>query len=117
MIVNLIGATRTTAGLRVRCELDRGAYPEGPNDLRRADGAPQADAASLPRRLELHHPPGTLTTRNWCVCSLTTPNWEAFLRGLRERSWIEGQNVVIESRYTQGRPERFPELVAEVLRR
>jgi hypothetical protein len=29
VIVNLIGATRTTAGLRVRCELDRGAYPKG----------------------------------------------------------------------------------------
>ena len=29
MIVNLIGATRTAAGLRVRCELDRGAYPKG----------------------------------------------------------------------------------------
>ncbi|MGH2372046.1 MAG: ISAzo13 family transposase [bacterium] len=29
VIVNLIGATRTTTGLRVRCELDRGAYPKG----------------------------------------------------------------------------------------
>jgi DDE family transposase len=29
VIVNLIGATRTTAGLRVRCELDRGTYPKG----------------------------------------------------------------------------------------
>ncbi len=29
VIVNLIGATRTAAGLRVRCELDRGAYPNG----------------------------------------------------------------------------------------
>jgi hypothetical protein len=29
VIVNLIGATRTAAGLRVRCELDRGAYPQG----------------------------------------------------------------------------------------
>jgi len=29
VIVNLIGATRTTAGLRVRCELDRGTYPQG----------------------------------------------------------------------------------------
>ena len=29
VIVNLIGATRTPAGLRVRCELDRGAYPKG----------------------------------------------------------------------------------------
>jgi len=29
VIVNLIGGTRTTTGLRVRCELDRGAYPKG----------------------------------------------------------------------------------------
>jgi Rhodopirellula transposase DDE domain len=29
VIVNLIGRTRTAAGLRVRCELDRGAYPKG----------------------------------------------------------------------------------------
>ena len=29
VIVNLIGATRTAPGLRVRCELDRGTYPKG----------------------------------------------------------------------------------------
>ncbi|MFQ5830660.1 MAG: hypothetical protein ACE5JD_16130 [Candidatus Methylomirabilia bacterium] len=29
VIVNLIGSTRTSAGLRVRCELDRGTYPKG----------------------------------------------------------------------------------------
>ena len=29
VIVNLIGATRTAAGLRVRCELDRGTSPKG----------------------------------------------------------------------------------------
>ncbi|MGH7310820.1 MAG: ISAzo13 family transposase, partial [Candidatus Rokuibacteriota bacterium] len=29
VIVNLIGATQTAAGLRVRCELDRGTYPKG----------------------------------------------------------------------------------------
>ncbi|MFQ5830970.1 MAG: ISAzo13 family transposase [Candidatus Methylomirabilia bacterium] len=29
VIVNLIAATRTAAGLRVRCELDHGAYPKG----------------------------------------------------------------------------------------
>jgi hypothetical protein len=29
VIVNLIGATRTATGLRVRCELDRGTYPKG----------------------------------------------------------------------------------------
>ena len=29
VIVSLIGSTRTAAGLRVRCELDRGRYPKG----------------------------------------------------------------------------------------
>ena len=29
VIVTLIGSTRTGAGLRVRCELDRGTYPKG----------------------------------------------------------------------------------------
>jgi transposase len=29
VIVNLIGGTRTATGLRVRCELDRAAYPKG----------------------------------------------------------------------------------------
>jgi hypothetical protein len=29
VIVNLIGSTRTAAGLRVHCELDRGRYPKG----------------------------------------------------------------------------------------
>ena len=29
VIVNLIGATRTATGLRVRCEVDRGTYPKG----------------------------------------------------------------------------------------
>src|SRR5215510_7545724 len=46
----------------------------------------------------------------------TPPPPPALLQGLRERGWIEGQNLVIEYRYTQGRPERFPELVAEVVR-
>jgi putative ABC transport system substrate-binding protein len=34
--------------------------------------------------------------------------------GLRELGYIEGQNVVIEYRYANGRYERFPELVAEL---
>jgi putative tryptophan/tyrosine transport system substrate-binding protein len=42
--------------------------------------------------------------------------WGAFTEGLRQLGWIEGQNIVIEQRFTGGRPERFPELVAEVLR-
>jgi hypothetical protein len=38
VIVNLIGATRTATGLRVRCELDRGLYPKG-RDISKAQMA------------------------------------------------------------------------------
>ena len=36
--------------------------------------------------------------------------------GLRERGWIEGQNLVIEQRWAEGKAERFPELAAELVR-
>jgi hypothetical protein len=50
VIVNSIGSTRTTAGLRVRCELDRGTYPKG-------DNVPDAKLAMLtlvPHRFHGH---------------------------------------------------------------
>ena len=43
-----------------------------------------------------------------------SPNWQAFLKGLRERGWVEGQNIVIEWRYTDGRPDRSLEYAAEL---
>ncbi|HEY7676461.1 MAG TPA: ABC transporter substrate-binding protein [Candidatus Methylomirabilis sp.] len=50
----------------------------------------------------------------------TTPEvsrlWEAFRQGLGERGWVEGQNVVIESRWSEGQVERFPALAAEIVR-
>lgn len=39
-----------------------------------------------------------------------------FRLGLRERGWIEGQNIIIEQRWAEGRVERFPELAAELVR-
>jgi hypothetical protein len=44
------------------------------------------------------------------------PAWEPFREGLREKDWIEEKNIVIESRWTEGRPERYPELAAELVR-
>jgi putative ABC transport system substrate-binding protein len=40
-----------------------------------------------------------------------------FLDALRELGWIEGKNVVIESRYAENRIERLPELAADLVRR
>ena len=44
------------------------------------------------------------------------PGAEALRRGLAELGWVDGQNVVIEWRYAEGRPERYPALVAELVR-
>jgi putative tryptophan/tyrosine transport system substrate-binding protein len=41
---------------------------------------------------------------------------EAFRQGLRERGWLEGQNVAIEYRLAEGRRDRLPDLVAELVR-
>jgi putative ABC transport system substrate-binding protein len=47
--------------------------------------------------------------------SLMAPWITAFREGLREHGWVEGQSVVIEYRWGEGKPERFPGLVAELV--
>src|SRR5204863_9910899 len=41
---------------------------------------------------------------------------EAFRQGLRELGYVEGRNMLIESRYAEGQEDRFPALAAELLR-
>jgi putative tryptophan/tyrosine transport system substrate-binding protein len=41
---------------------------------------------------------------------------EAFREGLRELGWVEGQNIVIEYRFAEGRPDRLRDLAAELVR-
>jgi putative ABC transport system substrate-binding protein len=40
---------------------------------------------------------------------------EAFVEGLRERGYVEGQNLVFERRYTDGQDKRAPSLAAELV--
>jgi len=40
----------------------------------------------------------------------------AFRQGLRERGWDDGQNIVVETRFADGKIERLPALVAELNR-
>src|SRR5712691_2954950 len=39
-----------------------------------------------------------------------------FVDGLRDLGYVEGQNLVIEYRYADNRPERIPEFAAELVR-
>ena len=46
-----------------------------------------------------------------------SPLWAAFINGMQERGWVEGRDFTIEPLYSEGRIERFAELVAELMRR
>jgi putative ABC transport system substrate-binding protein len=43
------------------------------------------------------------------------PPWEGFRRGLRELGYVDGQNVTIEWRWSEGKPDRLPGLATEVV--
>lgn len=44
-----------------------------------------------------------------------TPTFRAFQQGLRELGWVEGQNLVIEWRFSEGSTEPLPRLAAELV--
>ena len=50
------------------------------------------------------------------VPSLPGPNVEAFRRGLQDLGYVEGKHFLIDFRYAEGKPDRIPSLVAELVR-
>jgi putative ABC transport system substrate-binding protein len=54
---------------------------------------------------------GTGSPKGWA------PFGPAFLEGLRETGYVEGQNVVIDHRWAQGHYDRLPALAAELVSR
>ncbi|MBI4607389.1 MAG: ABC transporter substrate-binding protein [Candidatus Rokubacteria bacterium] len=68
--------------------------------------AAEAQQANVPRI-------GVLTMAS---ASAYAARLAAFDQGLRELGWIEGQNIVIERRYGEGKYEKLRELAAELVR-
>lgn len=48
--------------------------------------------------------------------SLNASRDEALRRGLREFGYVEGQNIIMEYRYAEGKLDRLPDLAAELVR-
>ena len=46
---------------------------------------------------------------------LQSPNLEAFRHGLRDLGYIEGKNILVEYRFIEGKLDRIPSLVTELL--
>src|SRR5688572_4297806 len=44
------------------------------------------------------------------------PLLDAFRQRLRELGWVEGQNIIIDYRFAEGRLDRLSELAAELVR-
>src|SRR5262245_55283414 len=46
----------------------------------------------------------------------SSPDIEAFQQGLRDLGYIDGENLIIEHRYAEGKPDRYPDLVSDLVR-
>ena len=63
--------------------------------------------------------PGTLSRIGFVEAGAPSANQhclDAFKRGLRDLGYVEGQNIAIEERWAEGRSDRFPALLAELIR-
>jgi len=63
-------------------------------------------------------PGGKLSTVGWVEAGSRSANQhflDAFRQGLRDLKYAEGQNIVIKDRWADGRVDRFPQLIAELI--
>jgi len=61
-------------------------------------------------------PSGKVARVALLATTVAAPVIAGLTEGLRQRGWTQGDNLVLEQRFSEGRAERFPALVAELLR-
>jgi putative ABC transport system substrate-binding protein len=73
----------------------------------------------LPSLLTAEPQPTTVHRIGWLSAGSPQgdPGIEAFRQGLRALGYIEGQTLVLESRYAEGKAEQLPTLAAELVQR
>ena len=69
--------------------------------------AMHAQAPAKVRRIGMLSPYSATESARW---------FQAFRQGLLDLGWMEGKNISIEYRYAEGKSDRLPELVADVIR-
>src|SRR5262245_13611600 len=75
-------------------------------------------AVAWPVTARAQQPPGSIPRVAFLGAESASTNrhfFDAFRQGMREHGYIDGQNVTLVERWGEGRSERFPELVAELL--
>ncbi len=60
--------------------------------------------------------PGKVYRIGYLSSNLESNRREAFRQGLRDLGYIEGQNIIIEYRIAEGKRDKLPDLVAELIR-
>ena len=46
---------------------------------------------------------------------IIAPLWQALIEALGQKGWVEERNIVFDRRWSQGRPESYPELAAALV--
>ena len=88
--------------------MDRRAFIRGlAGAVMLSPGAAAAETPAKARRIGL-----LMSTTPVAASHMVT----AFAAGLRERGHVEGKNVVFEYRWAEGKPERFAEMAADLVR-
>src|SRR5207302_4192292 len=100
-------------GLRWKASVGLGTL-----SMRRRDFIAGVAAATWPLAARAQQP-GKLPTIGYLGggSAISQRAWAAaFVQRLREHGWVEGRTVAIEYRWGEGRPERYAEVAAELVR-